>query len=69
MIDMHKPLSEAFQRGQRDGRLLAEDFPDRTEADLRAEAELQLRILASTGVCIQTPNDYIQGLFAGYKAA
>ncbi len=33
------PPSESFQLGQRDERLLAEDFPGRTEADLRREAE------------------------------
>ncbi len=60
-------LSESFLRGRRDGQLLAEDLPGRTEAETSREAELQLRLLAATGVCIQVPQDYIQGLFVGYQ--
>ncbi len=61
------PLSESFLRGQRDGYLLAEDFPGRTEAELRREAEVQLRLLSSMGIPIQTPDEYVQGLFKGYQ--
>ena len=68
-MHMQAPPSESFQLGQRDGQLLAEDFPGRTEVEIRREAELQLRLHSSAGICIQTPDEYIQGLFAGYQAA
>ena len=61
--------SEIFQRAQRDGRLLAEDLPGLTEEALREEAEVQLRLLAAAGVSVKAPDDYRQGLFAGYQSA
>lgn len=61
------PVSESFLRGQRDGRLLAEDFPEQTEAELLREAQIQLRLLSSMGIPIEMPDEYVQGLFNGYQ--
>lgn len=69
VMQIQVPHAESFLRGQRDGQLLAEDCPGRSESDLRAEAELQLRLLSSAGVILQAPGEYVQGLFAGYQTA
>jgi hypothetical protein len=61
------PHSESFLRGLRDGRLLAEDCPGRSESDLRTEVALQLHLLAEAGVILQAPNEYVRGWFAGYQ--
>jgi hypothetical protein len=68
VLQVQAARTESFWRGQRDGQRLAEDCPGCSKSDLRAEAELQLRLLSSVGVVLGAPDEYVQGLFAGYHA-